>query len=136
MKWLTVKRLKLEDIASALPLIQLHHKDLGLAEWTDYARGVLIDSNDATTQGFLVVYDGQGTIHGILQYEMRRDLVGQSRMVATNIMVCGLFHRHCVRVTRALIQSLSDMARDLSCEQVAIEIPANEYLLSLGSEAS
>jgi hypothetical protein len=133
MKWLTVKKLKLADIASALPLIQLHHKDLGLAEWTDYARGILLQGNDANTQGFLVVHDGQGTIHGVLQYERGRDLVGQSRMVATNIMVCGLFHRHRIRVTRALIQSLSDVAQDLGCEQVAIEIPANDYLLSLGS---
>lgn len=133
MKWLTVKKLKLADIASALPLIQLHHKNLELAEWTDFARGIFVHSNGANTQGFLVVYDGQDTIHGILQYERRRDVVGQYRMVATSIMVCGLFHRHRIRVTRALIQSLSDMARDLSCEQVAIEIPANEYLLSLGS---
>ena len=133
MRWLTVKKLKLADAASALPLIQLHHKELGLAEWTDYARDVLNDSNGGNTQGFLVAYDGQGTVHGILQYEMRRDLVGQSRMVATNILVCGLFHRHRVRVTRALTESLSDMASDFDCEQVAITIPAIDYLQSLGS---
>ena len=133
MQWLTVKRLKLANIPSAFPLVQLHHRGLTLAQWTDYARSILVDSNGSNTQGFLVAYDGQGTVHGILQYEMRRDVEGRFRLIATNIMVCGLFHRHRVRVTKALIEALSQMTQDFSCEHVALEVPANEHLQSLGS---
>jgi hypothetical protein len=94
---------------------------------------ILVDNNSAIAQGFLIACDGQGTVHGILQYERRRDLEGRLRMIATNIMVCGLFHRHRVRVTTALIEALSQMRQDFDCEHVAVEVPANEHLLSLGS---
>ena len=133
MQWLTVKRLKLANIPSAFPLVQLHHRGLTLAQWTDYARSILVASNGANTQGFLVAFDGQGTVHGILHYERRGDVEGRFRMIATNIMVCGLFHRHRVRVTKALIEALSQMRQDFDCEHVAVEVPANEHLLSLGS---
>jgi len=133
MRWLTIRRLKLADIPSAFPLIQLHHRGLTLAQWTNYARGILIDSNGVNAPGFLAAYDGQGTVHGVLQFEMRRDVEGRSRLIATNIMVCGLFHRHRVRVTKALIEALSQMTQDFGCEHVALEVPANEHLLSLGS---
>jgi len=89
MQWLTVKRLKLADIPSAFPLVQLHHRGLTLAQWTDYARSILVDSNGANTQGFLVAYDGQSTVHGILQYEMRRDVEGRLRMKRPTLWSAG-----------------------------------------------
>jgi hypothetical protein len=133
MQWLTVRRLKLADIPSAFPLIQLHHRGLTLAQWTDYARGILIDSNGVNARGFLAAYDGEAINHGVLQYERRRDVAGRPRLIATNIMACGLFHRHRIRIIKALSQSLSQMAPDFGCERVAFEVSANDRLAPLGS---
>jgi hypothetical protein len=133
MQWLTVRRLELADIPSAFPLIQLHHRGLTLAQWTDYARGILIDNNGVNAQGFLAAYDGEGIIHGVLQYERRRDVESQLRLIATNTMACGLFHRHRIRIIKALSQSLSQMAPDFGCEHVAFEVSANDRLAPLGS---
>lgn len=133
MQWLTVRRLKLADIPSAFPLIQLHHRGLTLAQWTDYARGILIDSNGVNARGFLAAYDGEGIIHGVLQYERRRDVEGRLRLIATNTMACGLFYRHRIRIIKALAQSLSQMAHDSGCEHVAFEVSANDHLAPLGS---
>ena len=122
MQWLTVRRLKLADIPSAFPLIQLHHRGLTLAQWTDYARGILIDSNGVNVRGFLAAYDGEDINHGILQYERRRDVEGQLRLIATNIMACGLFHRHRIRIIKALSQSLSQMAPGKTCSPTPMAV--------------
>jgi hypothetical protein len=133
MQWLTVRRLKLADIPSAFPLIQLHHRGLTLVQWTDYARGILVDSNGVNARGFLAAYDGEGINNGVLQYERRCDVAGRPQLIATNIMACGLFHRHRIRIIKALSQSLSQMATEFGCEHVAFEVSANDHLTPLGS---
>lgn len=127
MKWLTVKRLGLADISSAFPLVHLHRKELTLDQWSDYARGVLTKGNGADTQGFIAAFDGQGTMHGILQFEKSADVDGHFRIIATNIIACGLFLRHRLRVTTALKQALSELAHESGCERVTFEVPASEH---------
>ena len=117
MKWLTVRRLGLADIPSAFPLVHLFHKELTVEQWSDYAREVLDDSTGGNAQGFLAAYDGQGTMHGILQYEKSLDPDGQIRMTVTTILACGLFHRHKVRVTMALRHALSNLAQECGCDR-------------------
>lgn len=126
MKWITVRRLGLADIPSAFPLVHLHRKELTLDQWSDYARGVLTKDNGADTQGLIAAFDGQGTIHGILQYEKSAEVDGHSRVIATNIIACGLFLRHRIRVTTALKQALSKLALESGCERVTFEVPASE----------
>ena len=128
MEWLTVKPLEPGDVPSAFPLVRLHHKDLGLVQWTDYARGVLVGGEKPFEQGFLAACDNQGVIHGVLQYEVRRNLDGSGRVTATTIMSCGFLDRHRVRVTKVLIESLNALAGKLDCERVAVEVSAREEL--------
>jgi hypothetical protein len=128
MEWLTVKPLEPGDVSTAFPLVRLHHKDLDLVQWADYARRILVNNEELHEQGFLAAYDNHDVIHGILQYEVRRDLEGNGRVTATTIMSCGFLDRHRVRVTTTLIQSLNTLARELDCERVAVEVPAEETL--------
>lgn len=133
MQWLTVRRLKLADIPSAFPLIQLHHRGLTLAQWTDYARSILANGQDTKVQGFLAAFDSQGVIHGVLQYERRYDFDDHFQMVATDLIACGLFKRHHIRIIKVLSQCLSRTAKYYGCEKVAFEVSEDDQFAPLGS---
>lgn len=124
MASLTVRRMKLEDIPIAFPLVSLHHKDLTLSQWTDLARGVLSEGNDTTSAGFILVCDSQGTIFGIAQFEKCADAKGDSKIVSNDMMVCGLFQKHRDLNITALQQALNQMAQEAGSAQFVVEHPA------------
>lgn len=133
MQWLTIRRLELADIPSAFPLMRLHYQGLSLARWTNYARSILAGGQGTIVQGFLAAFDSQGVIHGVLQYERRYDVDGRFQMVATDLVACGLFKQHHIRIIKALSQCLSRMAKEYGCEQVGFEVSEGDQFAPLGS---
>ena len=122
MQGLKVERLELKDIAQAFPLIQLQHKGLTIAQWSDYAQRI-IGTNGGNQRGILAARNNQGVIYGILQYEVRCNIEGLCQMGAANVVVCGLFQEHSVHLTAAMIQTLERMALELGCQRVLIVVP-------------
>jgi hypothetical protein len=122
MQGLKIERLKQNEISQAFPLIQLHHKGLTVAQWTDYAQRI-IGTNGESQRGILVARNDQGVIYGILQYEVRCNIEGLCQMGAANVVACGVFQEHSVQLTAAMFKSLERMAVELGCQRVLIVIP-------------
>ena len=123
MACLTVRRMKLEDIPIAFPLVSLHHKNLTFSQWTDLARRVLSEGNGTASTGFILVCDSQETIFGIAQFEKCADAKNDSKIVSNDMMVCGLTQQHCALITTALQQALGQMAQEAESAQFVVEHP-------------
>ena len=122
MQGLKIERLEPKDIAQAFPLIQLQHKGLTIAQWTDYAQRI-IGTNRGSQRGILAARNDQGVIYGILQYEVRCNIEGLCQMGAANVVACGLFQKHSVQLTAAMIKTLERMALEVGCQRVLFVVP-------------
>jgi hypothetical protein len=105
-------------------LVRLHHKDLTLSQWTDYARCTLFEGKDVNSAGFILACDSRGTIYGIAQFEKRIDAEGNRQVIARNIMASGLFQQHRSRVITVLRQALDQMAQESGSAPFVVEHPA------------
>ena len=128
MACVTIRQLKLEDVALVYPLVRLHQKHLTLAEWTNYARGVLFEENEVNSGGFVLACDCRGTIYGLVQYQKRLGAGGGAEIIETNMMAAGLFQKHRLLLTTALRQALSQMAQESGCTAYIVEDPARRPL--------
>jgi hypothetical protein len=135
MQGLKVERLELKDISQAFPLIQLHHKGLTIAQWTEFAQRI-IGANGGSQRGILAARNNQGVIYGMLQYEVRCNIEGLCQMGAANVIACGLFQEHSVQLTAAMIKTLERMALELSCQRVLIVVPESSDPTTLRRLAS
>ncbi len=122
MQGLKIERLELKDISQAFPLIQLQHKDLTIAQWTEFAQRT-IGTSGGRQRGFLAARNDQGVIYGILQYEVRCNIEGLCQMGAVNVFACGLFQEHSVQLIAAMIKTLERLALELDCQRVLIVVP-------------
>jgi hypothetical protein len=122
MQGLNIVRLEPKDISQAFPLIQLHHKGLTIAQWSDYAQRIIGTSGDSQ-RGILAARNNQGVIYGILQYEVRCNIEGLCQMGAANVVACGLFQEHSVQLIAAMVKALERMALELGCRRVLIVVP-------------
>jgi hypothetical protein len=122
MQGLKVERLEPKDISQAFPLIQLQHKGLTIARWTEFAQRI-IDPNGGSRRGLLAARNDQGVIYGILQYEVRCNIEGLCQMGAANVVACGLFQEHSVQLTAAMIKTLERMALEVGCQRLLIVVP-------------
>jgi len=122
MQGLNIERLEPKEISQAFPLIQLQHKGLTIAQWSDYAHRI-VASSDGRQRGILAARNNQGVIYGILQYEIRCDIEGLRQMAAANVVACGLFQEHNVHLTAAMIETLERMALESGCRRVLIVFP-------------
>ncbi len=122
MQGLKIERLELKDISQAFPLVQLQHKGLTIAQWTEFAQRI-IGTSGGRQRGILAARNDQGVIYGILQYEVRCSIEGLCQMGAANVIACGLFQEHSVQLTAAMIKTLERLALELGCQRVLIVVP-------------
>ncbi len=122
MQGLKIERLELKDISLAFPLIQLQHKGLTIAQWTEFAQRI-IGTSGGRQRGILAARNDQGVIYGILQYEVRCNIEGLCQMGGANVVACGLFREHSVQLTAAMIKTLERMALEVGCQRVLIVVP-------------
>jgi hypothetical protein len=135
MQGMKIERLELTDISQAFPLIQLQHKGLTIAQWTEFAQRI-IDTNGGSQRGILAARNDQGVIYGVLQYEVRCNIEGLCQMGAANVVACGLFQQHSVQLTAAMIKTLERLALELGCRRVLIVVPKSSDSAIIGRLAS
>ncbi len=135
MQGLKIERLELKDISLAFPLVQLQHKGLTIAQWTEFAQRI-IDTNGGSQRGFLAARNEQGVIYGILQYEVRCNIEGLCQMGAANVVACELFREHSVQLIAAMIKTLERLALELGCQRVLIVVPETGDPVTIGRLAT
>ena len=94
MQGLKIERLELKDISQAFPLIQLQHKGLTIAQWTEFAQRI-IDTNGGSQRGLLAARNDHVSLEEA-EPEPAADLVvaaAESRE-ARGHLVRGLGHAH------------------------------------------
>jgi hypothetical protein len=135
LQGLKIERLELEEISLAFPLIQLQHKDVTIAQWTEFAQRI-IDTRGGSQRGILAARNDQRVIYGILQYEVRCNIQGLCRMGAANVVACGFFREHSVQLIAAMIKTLERMALELGCQRVLIVYSESSDSATIGRLAS
>ena len=135
MQGLKIERLELKDISQAFPLIQIQHKGLTMAQWTEFAQRI-IDPNGGSQRGLLAARNDQGVIYGILQYEVRCNIEGLCQMGAANVVACGFFREHSAQLIAAMIKTLERLALELGCQRVLIVVPESSDPATLRRLAS
>lgn len=119
MDTLKIETLPRSEVAVVFPLVQLLFKDLELEQWTRHADELIAPDG---WRGILIARDLREVVLGMLQYEHRVGLDGTSFMAGSNILACGLTHRHRVRIAAMMIEGLERLAQRSACQIVRSEI--------------
>ena len=119
----THKRLGLQQIDQAFPIVQSVMTGLSVDDWRDFARRfAAYPDGDA---GIMTV-QYQGYIHGLFSYTIEPHLIHDRVLMVDNFIVLDLFNPRAVAI--ALLEAMDGLCRTLCCGAAHTMLPSGPQM--------
>ena len=117
------KRLGLQQIDQAFPIVQSVMTGLSVDDWRDFARKfAAYPDGDA---GIMTV-QYQGYIHGLFSYTAEHHLIHDRVLMVDNFIVLDLFNPRAVAI--ALLEAMDGLCRTLRCTAAHTMLPSGPQM--------